>query len=149
MLWEPTAYLTPYTTAPLASRISTPPSGYHIPPILQPRPLHELDIEAQEAAILRDVLSVLVGYEGQYILFAKSYDPSNEKDCLNRPSFRISPRLNPSLQDLTTSIIKTATYVGASQAFIDVHSRAEFGLVNHALCAAIRKVLSEYLTLVG
>ncbi len=89
-----------------------------------------------------------MGYEGHYIRFAKNYDPSVEKNCLAGPGFKILPGLDLGLQDLTVSMSKIATYYGAIQAFVKVQSREEFGSVNHALCAAIRKLLHDYLVLI-
>ncbi|PBP21070.1 Spc97/Spc98 family protein [Diplocarpon rosae] len=147
--WAPEASLVPHTTAPLASRISVPPLSSTAPLALQPRPLHELSLEVQEAAILEDLLFVFMGYEGQYIRFSKAYKPSVEKDRLAGPGFKILPGLDPSLQDLTTTMLKMATHYGAVEAFVEVQSREEFGAVNHALCAAIRKLLQDYLILVA
>lgn len=45
--------------------------------------------------------------------------------------------------------LKVATYFKATEAFIEVQSRAEFGLVNPALYASIRKLLYDYLVLLG
>ena len=148
-LWAPEASLVPHTSAPLASRISIPPLSSQAPTALQPRPLHELSLEVQEAAILEDLLFVFMGYEGQYIRFSKVYNPSIEKDRLAGPGFKIQPGLDPSLQDLTTTMLKMATHYGAVDAFVEVQSREEFGAVNHALCAAIRKLLQDYLILVA
>jgi gamma-tubulin complex component 2 len=90
-----------------------------------------------------------MGYEGQYIRFAKSYNPNEERDRLSGPTFRILPGLDPSLQDLTLSMLKMATYYSSLEAFVDVQSREEFGAVNHALCAAVRKYLQDYLILIA
>ena len=90
-----------------------------------------------------------MGYEGQYVRFAENYDPTVETDRLLGPSFRISPGLDPSLRDLTMSMLKMATHYSALEAFVEVQSRAEFGAVNHAFCAAIRKLLKDYLILVA
>lgn len=139
----------PHTTAPLASRVSLPPLGSLAPPYLQPKPLSELSLEGQEAAIVEDLLFVFMGYEGQYIRFATGYDPSNEKDRLAGPAFKILSGLDPSLRDLTSSMLKMATHYCAVEAFVDVQSREEFGAVNHALCSAIRRLLQEYLVLVA
>lgn len=148
-LWAPKASLMPHTSAPLASRISIPPLGSQVPPSLQPISLGDLSLESQESAIIEDLLLVLMGYEGQYIQFSKNYNPNVEKDRLSGPGFRILPGLDPSLQDLTSSVLRMATHYGAIEAFIEVQSREEFGSVNHALCAAIRKLLQEYLVLVA
>jgi gamma-tubulin complex component 2 len=103
----------------------------------------------QEAAILEDLLFVFMGYEGQYIRFAKGYNPEEERDRLSGPTFRILHGLDPSLQDLTLSMLKMATYYSALEAFVDVISRKEFGAVNHALCASVRKHLQDYLFMVA
>lgn len=147
--WKPEASLVPHTTAPLASRISIPPLATEAPQSLQPKPLHELSLEVQEAAILEDLLFVFMGYEGQYIRFSKNYNPFVEKDRLSGPDFKILPGLDPSLQDLTTTMLKMAKHYGAVEAFVEVQSREEFGAVNHALCAAIRRLLHDYLILIA
>ncbi|KAH7017415.1 Spc98 family-domain-containing protein [Ilyonectria destructans] len=147
--WNPEATLRPHTTAPLASRISIPPLASTVPQAPQPKPLSELSLELQEAAIVEDLLFVFMGYEGQYIRFAKGYNPNEERDRLSGPTFRILPGLDPSLQDLTQSMLKMATYYSALEAFVDVQSREEFGAVNHALCASIRKFLQDYLVMIA
>ncbi|KAG8425343.1 gamma tubulin complex Spc97/GCP2 subunit Alp4 [Metarhizium acridum] len=147
--WNPEATLLPHTSAPLASRISIPPVASTVPQAPQPKSLNELTLEIQEAAIVEDLLFVFMGYEGQYIRFAKGYDPTEERDRLTGPSFRISPGLDPSLADLTRTMLKMATYYSALEAFVDVQSRVEFGAVNHALCASIRKFLQDYLIMIA
>lgn len=92
---------------------------------------------------------VLMGFEGQYVRYTDSYDPSVEKDRLDGPGFRILPGLDPSLRDLTNSVLKMATYYSSIEAFVEVQSRAEFGAINHALCASIRKLLKDYLILIA
>lgn len=147
--WEPEVTLLPHTTAPLATRVSIPPLGSSAPPSLQPKPLHELSLEAQEAVILEDLLFVFMGFEGQYIRFAKGYNPYEERDRLSGPTWRILPGLDPSLEDLTRSMLRMATHYSALETFVDVQSRDEFGSVNHALCAAIRQLLHEYLVMIA
>lgn len=148
-VWEPEVSLLPLTTAPLASRVSIPPLASQQPIALQPRPLHELPLAAQEALILEDLLYVFMGIEGQYIRYAKVYNPNEERDRLTGPTFRILPGLDPSLQDLTISMLRMATHYSALMEFVDVQSREEFGSVNHALCASIRKLLQDYLVLIA
>lgn len=90
-----------------------------------------------------------MGYEGQYIHYANAYNPSVETDRLVGPSFQITPGLDPSLRDLTIAMLKMATHYSAMEAFVEVQSRSEFGAVNHALCAAIRQLLKDYLIMVA
>lgn len=106
-------------------------------------------MEEQEGVILDDLLWVFMGYEGQYIRFVESYNPAEEKDRLAGPSFRILSGLDPSLRDLTTSMLQMAMHYCALEAFVEVQSREEFGAINHALSATIRKLLKDYLILMA
>ena len=57
---------------------------------------------------------------------------------------------DPSLRDLVERILPLATYYTAISSFVQQRSQLDCGLVNHALCAAIRDMLSnDYLTLVA
>lgn len=49
--------------------------------------------------------------------------------------------LDPSLRDLTERILPLGTFYTAISAFVESRSHLDFGLVNHALCAAIRDML--------
>ncbi|KAF6240962.1 hypothetical protein HO173_000755 [Letharia columbiana] len=146
--WKPQASLIPHTTAPLAARISASPLSSLMPESLEPELLTNLTPDNQESAILEDLLFVFMGYEGQYIRYVDKYNPLLEKDRLSGPGFRVLPGLDPSLRDLTTSVLKMATYYSAMEAFVEVQSREEFGAINHALCASISKLLKEYLVLI-
>jgi gamma-tubulin complex component 2 len=106
-------------------------------------------MQEQDSAILEDLLYVFMGYEGQYVRFAEDHNPSEEKNRLKGPNFRPLPGLDPSLCDLTSSMLKMATHYCGMEAFIEVQSREDYGSVNHALCAAIRKLLKDYLILVA
>ena len=108
-----------------------------------------LSADEQEAAILDDLLYVFMGYEGQYIRFVGSYDPSIEDERLLGPSYKILPGLDPSLRDLTQSVLKMATHYSAVEAFAEVLNRDEYGATNHALSASIRKVFKAYLVLIA
>lgn len=90
-----------------------------------------------------------MGFEGQYIHYASSYDPSIEKDRLTGPVFKIAPGLDPTLRDLIQSMLKMATHYSAMEAFVEIQSRAECGAVSHSLCASIRKLLKDYLILIA
>lgn len=108
-----------------------------------------MDLEVQEKAIIEDLLFAFMGYEGQYIQFVSTYDPTDEMDRLTGPSFQTAVGLDPSLKDLTRSMLKMATHYSALEAFVEAQSRAEFGAVNHALCAAVRRLLKDYLVLIA
>jgi gamma-tubulin complex component 2 len=147
--WSPQASIIPQTTAPLATRISVPPLAKSAPQSLQSQPLSQISPEQQEKAIVEDLLYVFMGVEGQYIHYEGTYDPLEEKDRLFGPSFQIMPGLDPSLRDLTMSMLRTPKYFIAVETFLEVMSRGEHGVVNHALCAAIRVLQRNYMILIA
>lgn len=49
--------------------------------------------------------------------------------------------IDPSLRDLVERILPLGTYYTAISSFIEQRSHLDYGLVNHALCAAIRTML--------
>ncbi|KAJ9609862.1 gamma tubulin complex Spc97/GCP2 subunit Alp4 [Cladophialophora chaetospira] len=147
--WAPSVSLVPHSSAPLAVRVTAPPLSRHAPADLDPPPFETMSMQEQERALLDDLLYVFMGFEGQFVRFHDNYDPAEEKDRLNGPSFHPLPGLDPSLRDLTNSMLSMATHHCAIEAFIEVQSREEFGSVNHALCAAIRKLLKDYLILIA
>ncbi|KAF3930803.1 hypothetical protein ABW20_dc0107652 [Dactylellina cionopaga] len=89
------------------------------------------------------------GFEGQYIRFKEEYNPVVEAERLAGPQFRLPVGLEPSIKDIVGILLKIAKHYTALDAFIEVQSRDEFGAVNHALSAAIRKLLKDYLILVA
>ncbi|PTU19402.1 hypothetical protein P175DRAFT_0494536 [Aspergillus ochraceoroseus IBT 24754] len=147
--WSPQASLMPHSTAPLATRVSVPPLASVLPQSLHPAPIRDLSTDEQEKAILEDLLFVFMGFEGQYIHYHSQYDPSAEKDRLTGPAFQLPSGIDPTLRDLTRSMLKMATHYSALEAFVEVQSRAEYGAVSHALCATIRKLLKDYLILIA
>lgn len=98
---------------------------------------------------MEDLLFVFMGFEGQYVHYASSYDPSIEKDRLTGPVFQVAPGLDPTLRDLIQSMLRMATHYSAMEAFVEIQSRAECGAVSHSLCASIRKLLKDYLILIA
>jgi hypothetical protein len=48
---------------------------------------------------------------------------------------------DPSLADLVERVLPLGTYYTGISAFIEQRSHLDFGLVNHALCAAMRVML--------
>ncbi|KAF2715951.1 hypothetical protein K431DRAFT_308181 [Polychaeton citri CBS 116435] len=148
-VWSPQASILPPSTAPLASRISVPPLAKDAPVNLHPPGFNSLSLDQQEKVLIEDILYALMGFEGQYIRFASAYNPLDEKLRLQGPQYRVAHGLDPSLRDLALSLLKIATHYAAVEAFVEVQSREECGSVNHALCAAMRKMLKDYLILIA
>ena len=114
-----------------------------------PKPLELLSADEQEAALLDDLLYVFMGFEGQYIRFVESYNPSREDERLSGPGYIVLPGLDPSLRDLTQKVLKLAKNYSAMEAFVEILNRDEHGAINHALSASIRKVFKDYLVLIA
>ncbi|KIY61518.1 hypothetical protein CYLTODRAFT_384578 [Cylindrobasidium torrendii FP15055 ss-10] len=91
-------------------------------------------LDVQEAMILEDLLYVLMGIDGTY---------------LSTSSDGVVYGLDPSLQDLVQRILPLGMYYTTITTFIEQRSHSSFGLVNHALCAAIRDMLKDYQTLLS
>ncbi|EIN05477.1 hypothetical protein PUNSTDRAFT_115910 [Punctularia strigosozonata HHB-11173 SS5] len=105
-----------------------------------------LPLEIQEALILEDLLYVLMGIEGTYITLPPDYS-IDEDDPLQGIHYVVSTTLDPSLRDLVERILPLGTYYTAISSFVEARSHLDHGLVNHALCASIRSMLKDYLTL--
>ncbi|EEB91170.1 hypothetical protein MPER_10512, partial [Moniliophthora perniciosa FA553] len=90
--------------------------------------------------ILEDLLFVLMGIEGNHITYHPNYS-AEEDDPLRGVRFVVSPSLDSSLRDLVERVLPLGTYYTAITSFIEQRSHLDFGLVNHALCAAIRDML--------
>ncbi|RKP11111.1 gamma-tubulin complex component protein, partial [Thamnocephalis sphaerospora] len=56
---------------------------------------------------------------------------------------------DPSLRDVVGRVLPLASHYVTIQSFVDSRAKFEYGLVNHALCAAIREMLKEYLVLIA
>lgn len=67
--------------------------------------------------------------------------PEDDDSLLKGVQFTVDPQLDPSLYDLVQRIIPLATYYTSVSTFVELRSHLDYGLVNHALCAAIRDML--------
>ncbi|KAJ8514359.1 hypothetical protein ONZ45_g8077 [Pleurotus djamor] len=142
---------TSFVRAPLNSRVSSSQSV--------PKPkgkgkarqedLQYAPLDIQEALILEDLLYILMGIEATYITLHP--DHADDHDPLGGMRFTVSSSLDPSLRDLVERILPLGTYYTAISAFVESRSHLDFGLVNHALCAAIRDMLKvdDYQTLLS
>ncbi|GBE84165.1 Spindle pole body component alp4 [Sparassis crispa] len=143
---------TSFVRAPLNSRVA---SGAGIPKDkgkgkgkAREDGLSGLPVEIQEALVLEDLLYVLMGIEGTHITYHPDHSPEDD-DPLQGVRFTVSSSLDPSLRDLVERILPLATYYTAITSFIELRSHLDFGLVNHALCAALRDMLKDYQTLLS
>lgn len=148
--WVPRVELAESYPSTLATKVTPVPKYSRLPSNLKTHiPLDNVELTTQEALIIDDLLHVMMGCEGYYIRYSDAYDNSIQFDRLKGPEYRISKSLDPSFKDLARSILDTCQHFSALTAFIESQSRADYGQVNQALCAAIRKILNDYLVLVA
>ncbi|KAK9469294.1 Spc98 family-domain-containing protein [Lipomyces arxii] len=147
-IWHPEVSLLTTTLSPLATRVTGPSLSSQISELVKPTPLDRLSSEVQHAVIMEDLLYVLLNFEGQYIRYHERYNPTIEADRLAGPEYKLAKGLDPSLKDLAKIFLKMATYHSSVEAFIEIQSKPEYGVVNHALCAAMRTIMTEYLKLI-
>ncbi|KAK4057423.1 gamma tubulin complex Spc97/GCP2 subunit Alp4 [Microbotryomycetes sp. JL221] len=112
-------------------------------------PLEDLESDLQEALMVEDLLFVLMGIEGQYIEFDSAYSPEDDYERLQGAQFEVNSQLDPWLLKVVERFLPLATHYTAVQAFVEQYSVLEYGVINHALCAAIREMLKEYLILIA
>ncbi|KAF9352327.1 hypothetical protein BGX26_009846 [Mortierella sp. AD094] len=109
-----------------------------------------LSLKLQESAIIEDLLFTMMGIEGKFISATRPIVTIQSQDAdYVHMEFKIDESLDPSLRDLVSRILPLASIYLSLEAFVELHSMFEYGFVNHALCAAIRSLLKEYLILIA
>lgn len=109
-----------------------------------------MSLKLQESAIIEDILFTMMGIEGTYIsIVTPSAAPQDLDMEYIHKEFKTDESLDPSLRDLVSRILPLASIYLSLEAFVELHSRFEYGYVSHALCAAIRNLLKEYLILIA
>lgn len=105
--------------------------------------LGSLSLAYQQQLILEDLLCILEGVEGKYILAKRLADKFATKE------FTIDPSLDPSLTELVLRVLPVCSSYSAIVRFIEEKSAYEYGLVNHALAAAMWSLIKDYTLLVA
>ncbi|KAG0228795.1 hypothetical protein BGW42_001992 [Actinomortierella wolfii] len=112
--------------------------------------LRSLSLQQQERLLIDDILFTLIGIEGKYTTMVpiplSQQDPDAE--YIHR-EYKADEGFDPSLRDLAARILPLSSIYLSIEAFVELHSRFEYGFVSHALCAAIRNLLKEYMILVA
>ncbi|KAM9831703.1 gamma-tubulin complex component 2 [Neosynchiropus ocellatus] len=100
-----------------------------------------MPLAAQEQALVDDLLFVLIGVDGRDITAQPVLGRQNR-------SFIVDPTLDMSIKELVNRILPVASYYSTITRFIEEKSSFEYGQVNHALTAAMRTLMKEYLILI-
>ncbi|KAM9837060.1 gamma-tubulin complex component 2 [Aulostomus maculatus] len=100
-----------------------------------------IPLSAQEQVMVDDLLFVLIGVDGTYITAQPVLGRQNR-------SFIVEATLDMSVKELVNRILPVASYYSTVTRFIEEKSSFEYGQVNHALTAAMRTMMKEYLIMV-
>uniref|UniRef100_A0A8C1VVY7 Gamma-tubulin complex component n=1 Tax=Cyprinus carpio TaxID=7962 RepID=A0A8C1VVY7_CYPCA len=100
-----------------------------------------MPLAVQEQALVEDLLYVLIGVDGRDV---------TAQPVLGRQSrsFIVDPSLDMSIKELINRILPVASCYSTITRFTEEKSLFEYGQVNHALTAAIKTLMKEYLILV-
>ncbi|OON19272.1 Spc97 / Spc98 family protein [Opisthorchis viverrini] len=104
-------------------------------------PINSLSADAQEYAIVGDLLRLLQGNRGIYI----QPTPFDVRSRIR--TFHLDENMSPMLMDTANKILPICADYSAVVRFIDEKSAYEQGLVNHALSGAMRRLLKDYFIL--
>ncbi|XP_054826511.1 gamma-tubulin complex component 2 isoform X2 [Eublepharis macularius] len=104
-------------------------------------PIGTLPLTSQESAVVEDLLYVLIGVDGRYITAQPLVGRENR-------AFLVDPNLDVSVKELVTRILPVAASYSIVTRFIEEKASFEYGQVNHALAAAMRTLVKEYMILV-
>ncbi|XP_054613807.1 gamma-tubulin complex component 2 [Dunckerocampus dactyliophorus] len=113
----------------------------HTPSADQAVSVGTMSLAAQEQVVLEDLLFVLVGVDGRDVTAQPVLGRQNR-------SFIVDATLDTSVKELVNRILPVASYYSTVTRFIEEKSSFEYGQVNHALTAAMRTLMKEYLILV-
>ncbi|GMF35880.1 unnamed protein product [[Candida] boidinii] len=107
------------------------------------------DLREQEAAIMFDLMSVLLGYEGFYIRYSEAFDPEDLAEKLTGPDFKLHKFLDSSLKDITRRILGYGKKYFALTSFVEMYDNTVYGKLIGALCYEIDNLLKEYQILIA
>lgn len=106
------------------------------------------DIRTQQAAITKDVLFGLMGYEGSYTRFSDRYNRHSLHDRIHGPDFKIAKHLDVSLKTITKKLLRYGKHYSGLRLFAQIYDHPRFGRVNQSLCGEIARFLDEFEKLV-
>lgn len=106
--------------------------------VLTPRPLHDIPVHSQESKLMEDVLYVLSGLEGEYIVPCPPLGPNEIR------TFAVGEGVDPSLKQLVEKILPLASYYSIIVKFIEEKYSYHYGQVNQALAGAMDLLIYEY-----
>jgi gamma-tubulin complex component 2 len=99
---------------------------------------HSLSQSVQENMIIEDLLNCMCGIEGKLIKTQGLIDIHAER------TFHIDRSLDPAMRDLARRILPVCVNYSVIVRFVEEKSNFKWGLVNHALCSAIKELIKNH-----
>ncbi|KAI5738969.1 hypothetical protein M8J77_013337 [Diaphorina citri] len=103
-------------------------------------PLGGVPSSSQEYELIEDLLCVLKGFQGKFIMAQPLTSPHGER------MFHISTEIESSLSAYVRLILPIATYKSHIERFIEERRLFKWGRINQALCAAFDGYITDYWT---
>ncbi|KAK6204609.1 Spc98 family-domain-containing protein [Scheffersomyces amazonensis] len=112
---------------------------------IRPQLLKDIeDLTIQQGLIIKDLLFVLLGYEGCYIRYSDKYNPSNSDSRIAGPDFKIAKHLDISLKSLSRRLLKYGKYYSGLTEFVQIYDKPRYGRVVQRLCYCVTQFLNYY-----
>ncbi|KAJ1816140.1 gamma tubulin complex Spc97/GCP2 subunit Alp4, partial [Coemansia sp. RSA 2598] len=109
---------------------------------IQMQPLPE---DLQEVALMEDLLSLLMGFNGRYLSFNQSLHPKAWRLEIDARSGVIVPGwISPTLRSMVEKLIPLVLMHKRVKYFTTAYSQRQAGVVNQALCAAIVSLVKDF-----
>jgi gamma-tubulin complex component 2 len=105
-------------------------------------PLGTLSLHDQQLSIMDDLLHLMQGSNGRYIV-------ANDLKEDHKRTFNIDRTLDVSLQSLLARMLPLCTHYSLVCRFIQEHSKFKHGTINQALAASMRGLIEEYLLVIA
>lgn len=100
--------------------------------------------KAQMGLVVKDLLFVLIGYEGNYIRYSEKYNPNIIEHLVKGPDFKVAKHLDISLKSITKKIVRLGKYYSGIRGFVRKYDNNQLGRVVQKLCFVINEFSEHY-----
>ncbi len=100
--------------------------------------IDKLSLSLQEDMIIEDLLNCMLGIEGKFIKTPSLIDKHAER------TFHIDRSLDPAMREVAKRVVPVCSNYSLIIRFVEEKSYFKWGLVNHALCSAIKELLKNH-----
>ncbi|CAN3481380.1 hypothetical protein DICA0_E33650 [Diutina catenulata] len=102
------------------------------------------DLKMQQALVMKDLLFVLLGYEGFFIRPSEKYNPDDIDMRIAGPEFKTAKHLDISLKSVTKKLVRFGKFYVSLVAFMDHYDDPRYGKVIQRLCMQVSEFIEFY-----